>query len=294
MGKRDKDGALVATRVQCLPGKPARIKVVPGLEESNWRVKPTGANSNQGKADHPDNSLNEGAPLGQDEKIKMGPSERWRTVPADQPLQQRVKRVGMQVVPEYQKQLPDNHPSKIRFPFYAVDDAKVRSDICSFEGLILVPERVVERLKKDDQLAAVLADGVAFNLQRRAARVVADSRVMTGTLVAGDLAGYFIPGAGLAVLIGDEKAASKVNTAMEEQRGRIALALMADAGYDPWQAPEAWRLLEPKHLPRDLDSLKYPNRSGYQLGILNLQYKADQAGAVGKAPLTGIAGAEKR
>jgi hypothetical protein len=64
---------------------------------------------------------------------------------------------------------------------------------------------------------------------------------------------------------------------MEEQRGRVALSLMEDAGYDPWQAPEAWRLLEPKKLPADLNSLKYPNRSGYQLGILNLQYSLTTA-----------------
>jgi hypothetical protein len=30
---------------------------------------------------------------------------------------------------------------------------------------------------------------------------------------------------------------------------------MDDAGYDPWQAPEAWRLLAPKELPVDIHSL---------------------------------------
>ena len=37
------------------------------------------------------------------------------------------------------------------------------------------------------------------------------------------------------------------------------MALLADGGYDPWEAPEAWRLLAPKHLPNDLGSLKYPD-----------------------------------
>jgi hypothetical protein len=63
----------------------------------------------------------------------------------------------------------------------------------------------------------------------------------------------------------------------EEQRGRIALALISDAGYDPRQAPGAWRLLSKKNLPKDLDSLKYPSRSGYQLGILRLQYSGTGA-----------------
>jgi hypothetical protein len=48
---------------------------------------------------------------------------------------------------------------------------------------------------------------------------------------------------------------TKEQIQMEEQRGRIALALLADAGYDPRQAPEAWRLLDPKHAPADPSAL---------------------------------------
>jgi hypothetical protein len=60
--------------------------------------------------------------------------------------------------------------------------------------------------------------------------------------------------------------------ALQQERLRIALALMHDAGYDPWQAPQAWRFLEPKKLPANLASLPYPDTSCYQIGILNLQY----------------------
>ena len=73
----------------------------------------------------------------------------------------------------------------------------------------------------------------------------------------------------------------EIELQMREQTGRIALALMADAGYDPWQAPETWRLLAPKKLPGDVKALPYPDRAGYQLGILNLQYKETRAGAAG-------------
>jgi hypothetical protein len=60
---------------------------------------------------------------------------------------------------------------------------------------------------------------------------------------------------------------------LNEQRWRVALQLMSDAGYDPWQAPEAWRLAAPGKLPADTSTLKYPDRSGYQFAILNLTYK---------------------
>jgi hypothetical protein len=64
---------------------------------------------------------------------------------------------------------------------------------------------------------------------------------------------------------------------MQEQAGRIALTLMADAGYDPQQAPEAWRLLASKKSPKDLSALQYPSRAEYQLGILRLDGEPAQS-----------------
>jgi hypothetical protein len=78
------------------------------------------------------------------------------------------------------------------------------------------------------------------------------------------------------LLIGHE-----IDVRLQEQRGRMALALMADAGYDPWQAPEAWRRATPKTAPKDWETVKYPNRGGYQLGILNLQYSRGKAAVTG-------------
>lgn len=136
---------------------------------------------------------------------------------------------------------------------------------------------MIERLHSDDELAAVLASGIAANLQRQAARVVNENRVLFGGEVASQVAAAFVPGLDIAYWVGESVAANKIKIAMEEERGRVALALMANAEYDPWQAPEAWRLLAPKHLPQNVSSLKYPSRSGYQLGILNLQYKRTPA-----------------
>jgi hypothetical protein len=67
-------------------------------------------------------------------------------------------------------------------------------------------------------------------------------------------------------------AGDNAETVMQKERLRIALALMRDAGFDPWQAPEAWRFIEPKKLPSNLATLEYPDSSCYQIQILNLQY----------------------
>jgi hypothetical protein len=76
---------------------------------------------------------------------------------------------------------------------------------------------------------------------------------------------------------------------LQEEVARMALQLVADSGFDPWQAPEAWRLLAPKDPPRDVQSLNYTREGRYQLNILKLQYKRDNSGtsAVLPAPVAG-------
>lgn len=197
----------------------------------------------------------------------------WHKVPADRALQERVERVGMSVVPAYQKLLSVDSPARIPFRFYAVTDDKIRTDIVCDKGLILVSKKLVERLQNDDQLAAVLADGIAFNLKRQLV-----------TLTPLELAGVsadvltLIPALSPAGFIAGETAEAvlyhEAVVKLQRECGRIALQLMEDAGYDPWQAPEAWRLLAPKDVPRDIESLKYTHEGDYQLSILKLQYKA--------------------
>ncbi|HLY40428.1 MAG TPA: hypothetical protein VKR52_04400 [Terracidiphilus sp.] len=189
----------------------------------------------------------------------------WHRVPADASLQERVRRVGMKVLPEYQKQLPQGAPSRIPFRFYAVTDDRVRSAIACNEGLILVPRNVLELLKSDEQLAAVLADAVAFHLVRQLSTL---TPAQLGTDVGAE-AVSMIPALFPAGYIAGESVAGLLNyeqrARVHRECARIALQLMADAGYDPWQAPEAWRALARKDVPTP--------EGKYQLDVLNRQYR---------------------
>jgi hypothetical protein len=291
-GKRGKDGALAASKVEFIPAKPSRFKAVKGLEETSWDfVPPRSAlegNSGSGGASKPPFDVSDQhAVLTQDGSVRFWAIGHSYRIPADQELQSRVRRVGIRLIPAYQKALPLSDPSKIQLRFYAFDGPKIHTEICSFEGLVLIPLQLVDRLKSDDELAAVLADGVAYNLQRQGARLVEDNRAELGTEAAGDIIGAFIPGVGIATAIGSASAAQKIKSEMSEERERLALSLMANAGYNPWAAPEAWRLAAAKKLPADPGSLKYPDRSGYQLGILSSQYSNASAGENAQATALG-------
>jgi hypothetical protein len=265
-GKRNQAGELVAARAEFVLSRQGKIKPAPKQDVAPSQDSLINANGSFESMRAKVRFSDSGGVCG------------WHRFPADKALQERVRRVGMSMIPAYQKQLADDSPSKIHFRFYAVDEAKIRSAFSCNEGLILVPRQVVERLKSDDELAAVMADGVAHSIQLQSARLIAEWRELFGAELAGAVAEIFVPEVYFANEIGGDIVAHKIEMRMQEQAGRISLALMTDAGYDPWQAPEAWRLLAPKKLPGDVSMLKYPNRSGYQLGILNVQYRTTAGG----------------
>jgi hypothetical protein len=205
----------------------------------------------------------------------------------DRSLQAIVRRVGMSLVPTYQKQLPTGDPSKIHFYFCAVTNSW-HEELSSSEGTVLIPARLAERFKSDDQLAALLADGIAYTLQQHAPLVFVKPNRAAIKEAAGLAAASAIPYAGLGV---GAYFNHRIDQVLTEQRGRVALQLMADTGYDPWQAPEAWRLAAPSKLPADTSKLKYPDRSGYLLGILNLMYRKPAAGNAAERSSTAAGGA---
>ncbi len=189
----------------------------------------------------------------------------------DQALQTRVSQIGLNLVPTWMLQLPVNDPAKIHFSFIAIDSgAREEHTSPDSKGLILVPAQLAARFQNDDQLAAVLADGIAYNLQQQAPTVIELNRATLADAAGLAAMSIISPYAGLAAMSLSNHGTDRT---LQEQRGRVALQLMADAGYHPWQAPEAWRLAAPGKLPADTITLKYPERSGYQLSILNLMYK---------------------
>ncbi len=266
-GRFDKNGALIATQLAFYPGKAGK-KSNPGPSRQGVVVPGKNLLDSDGQF----HSIHTKYRLEQMYGI-CG----WHRVPADQALQNRVAQIGAKLVPAFQKQLADDERAKIPFRFYVVDEPQLRFEFGCSPGIILVPMEVVNRLKSDDQLAAILADGIATNLEWQSARLVAEYYTILGVELAGDFATGPLPWVFFSAEGSAGAATRVVNRRFEEQCGRISLGLMADAGYDPWQAPEAWRLLAPKKLPADSSHLKYPARAGYQLAFLNLMYKTPAA-----------------
>lgn len=265
-GKRDAQGNVVATEAELFP---------PGSMRFGKQLGPSAKRLHFVPPQLKEPKITSGS-------IELGMRGHSYSIPADAALQSRIQRIGMRLLPEYQKRLATNDPAKIDFRFYAIDDRNARWEICTVDGVILMPTDGLKRLTSDDQIAAVLADGIAYELQGQSTRLMEDRRMLLGAEVVGMAAGAFVPGLGLATDVGVFASGNEINRAADDERARIALALMADAGFDPGQAPEVWRLLTPKKLPKNLESLRYPDYASYQMSILRLQY-GERAGATAQS-----------
>jgi len=272
-GNLGKDGLLVAGKVRFVSTDHPKAKSdkAPGDSSAPAATPQAPASGDQAakvNTQTPNNAPSQPEDQIIDRRTELDLDGESYAISKDEALKSRVRRIGMSLVPAYQKQLPEGDSSKIQFEFITLK-YPMRDEQTSSQGLILVSAKLAARFKNDDQLAAVLADGIAYSLQQQAPIVLQMNRTnleWATSMAAANL----VPYAGLAV---SSVYTYEIEKALKEQRSRVALELMADAGYDPWQAPEAWRLAKPNKLPADTSTLKYPDRSGYQLSILNLMYK---------------------
>jgi hypothetical protein len=274
-GKMGQDGLLLASKARFVSTDHARAKSqkAPGGSSAPGATPhpPTSSvPATLASAQPPNNASDQPEDQIDDRRTDIDLGDASYSISKDEALKSRVRRIGMSLVPTYQKQLPADDPAKIQFDFIAVKNPG-REEYLSLDpgGVILVPAELAARFKNDDQLAAVLADGIAHNLQQQAPIVIQMNRTNL-EWAAGMAAADLVPYAGI---VAGSVYQYEIDKVINEQRWRMALELMAAAGYDPWQAPEAWRLAAPWKLPADTSSLKYPDRSGYQFAILNLMYK---------------------
>jgi hypothetical protein len=182
---------------------------------------------------------------------------------SDPAMQARVDGILKTLVPSFQRTLADDDPRKINFRVELTADKKWNRVTPLPSGVILIPHQVVERLNNDSQLAAVLADAVAFTMENEAFRM---RGVVPGVAVASFA--YLNPlTAPLLAWGAADIAKSQVERIRDEQSDRVGLGLLRDAGFDINQAPVAWWLLASRK-PQPINRIPMPERAAYLYRIL--------------------------
>ena len=194
----------------------------------------------------------------------------------DAAMQSRIDAVGAKLVPRYQLEFPYAEETRIDFRFYLLDAPKWRDAVSLPNGIVLVLYQLVERMQNDSQLATLLADKVACLLEKQPMAVPASNGDLAKGAVV-DTAIAVVPFASLAATAAAIPVGISANNQFhrnQEQRERVSIALMHDAGYDITQAPLAWWLLASKK-PKDIATTPMPERVAYLYEFLGETWPAE-------------------
>jgi hypothetical protein len=195
----------------------------------------------------------------------------------DEPMQARIDAIGAKLVPKYQFEFPYTEETRIDFRFYLVDAPKWRDAMPLPNGIVLVPYQLVGWMQNDSQLAAILADKVACLLEKQPMFLPATDADLA--MDAAELGARVVPFVGPAEDIAG--LTFGVNSLRQthlrrQQRDRVSLALMHDAGYDVMQAPIAWWLLSSKK-QKDVAEIPQPARAKYFYEVLGETWASELA-----------------
>ncbi len=191
---------------------------------------------------------------------------------AEPALQQRVQQIGERLIPACQKSLAKDDPQKINFRFYAVQNMRVPQTIGSPDGIVIIPVEVVEQLQNDDQIAAVLAEGIAEALEWQVPPAATGNA--GPTMVALGAMPFVGPIAGIALESGglyEMKHGTYPSRLDPLQIERVSLSLMHDAGYDVLQAPVAMQILR-YGVAKDSSTKAPTPQTTYLLSIIGQEY----------------------
>jgi hypothetical protein len=189
-------------------------------------------------------------------RVVRGTDPTYFPLYADATLQARISRIGERLIPEYQRKLKPEENSWIHFRFYAVDAPKSQEAYYVLpSGIILMPYQATQKLPDDSQLAAVLADAIAGLVEGQPPALPVTNGQIAGTaleLAAVGWAGYSI----------GSMPAARQQHKDAEQRARVSLTLMRDAGFEETAAPTAWWALS-RNESMPLTELQPPPAAAY-------------------------------
>ena len=173
------------------------------------------------------------------------PHARADKILPDQAIQNYVSRLGTTLIPQYQRTLPETDETKIHFRFYVFQPVgKTFSHdfaVASPDGLILIPEDTLARMKNEAQLASLLSYAITSVLQKHTY-----------------IEQYARPDFSFNPDVVDT-ARFVFTLSMSEQALRIGIREMYLAGYDIREAPLAWAAAAGKPVVNPVMDPKYPN-----------------------------------
>jgi peptidase M48-like protein len=180
-------------------------------------------------------------------ELKIDKVGKFKLLP-NQEVQDYVASLGQRLIPAYQAELAADDPRKIPFQFHVVLDDNANA-FATPNGIVVVNSGLIELLKNEAQLAAVVGHEIAHSTHEHTWR---QQNFHKGKRLAIGLAGAVAAAYGFRSLsdLANLVNAAIVNghqRALENQSDRVGLQYIINAGYDPREAPGVWKLMAQKY-----------------------------------------------
>ena len=179
-------------------------------------------------------------------ELKIDKVGKFKLVP-DSEVQAYVSQLGERLIPTQQRALAADDPRKIPFQFFVVQNDAVNA-FATPNGIVVVNSGLMELLDNEAQLAAIVGHEIAHSTHEHTWRGQQyRKKTRLGLAIASAVAGAY----GLASVadLTNLVNAALVNghsRSLENQSDRVGLQYMAEAGYDPREAPTVWKLMAKK------------------------------------------------
>jgi Zn-dependent protease with chaperone function len=163
----------------------------------------------------------------------------------DPELQSYVARVGRSLIPNWV------NPEELKFNFSLIQDDSLNAFALP-DGTVVVHTGLIRVLENEAQFATVLGHEIAHATHRHGYRGYKHRSKMMWIQLAAIAGGIVVdaktdsPWAGILTSIGSGLTLSAIVNGhgrdLEDEADRLGLEYMVDAGYDPFEAPEVWRI----------------------------------------------------
>jgi hypothetical protein len=173
--------------------------------------------------------------------MKIG-SRKYQVLPEDE-IQDYVDKLGKSLIPEYQRNLPDDDENKIPFRFVVVHEKEINATAFP-TGTVVINHDVFNYMENEAQLAFILSHEIAHATQEHSLRQANDRKKTHTWLKIGTIASYAMGYGLVARSLELTEVAMELgySRSVENQADRIGMANMITYGYDPREAPRAWKV----------------------------------------------------
>ncbi len=174
-------------------------------------------------------------------ELKIDKVGKFKLLPNDD-VQKYVRAIGVSLVPQYQRDLPDSDPRKIPFQWYVVENKEANAFALA-NGTVVINSGLFDVLDNEAQFAAVVGHEMAHATQEHTWRQLNfHKNERMGLAIASALAaGYGKYNLSDAFKLTEAAIQNGYSRNLEDQADRVGLQYMTAAGYDPREAPRVWK-----------------------------------------------------